>query len=107
DFVTRYGGEEFAIILPGANIEGAGILADKLRSNVEEFDFVNANKQPEGRITVSVGVASTRTVSSSAEELVHQSDVALYQAKERGRNQVILSVAPGVFERYNAANSPE
>ncbi|MDK9700757.1 MAG: sensor domain-containing diguanylate cyclase, partial [bacterium] len=47
DFVTRYGGEEFAIILPGANIEGAGILADKLRSNVEEFDFVNANKQPE------------------------------------------------------------
>ncbi len=97
DFVARYGGEEFAIILPGASMEGASALADKLRFIVETFSFVNAHKQPEGHITISIGLSCTTVEVKSPEELIHLADMALYQAKQNGRNRVYLCQGAGEF----------
>jgi len=97
DFVCRYGGEEFSIILPGATATGAMQLADKLRFTVETFGFLNGHKQPLGHVSISVGVACSTPQVTSPEELIHLADMALYQAKQNGRNLVYLCLGPGKF----------
>lgn len=89
DIVSRYGGEEFAIILPNANKEGVTILAERLRKKVEEYKFPNEEVQPSGRISVSVGTASLPEDADKAAELIHKADTALYVAKRNGRNRVV------------------
>jgi diguanylate cyclase (GGDEF)-like protein len=87
DKICRYGGEEIAVILPGTNAAGAMIAAEHVRTAIEGHLF----KSQEGQnisITVSIGVATAPEYAASAKELVHVADQALYNAKERGRNQV-------------------
>jgi len=89
DFAARYGGEEFSIILPHTVAEMAVRVAERIRRAVEEFLF-DEDETPT-RITVSAGVAtypSTRGV-DSVDELVRAADVALYQAKDQGKNCVV------------------
>lgn len=90
DFVARYGGEEFAVLLPRA--EPAGVLrkAEALRQAVEAELFGSAERPV--RVTASIGVAHFPRDAASAEALVRQADMALYQAKELGRNQVVDAV---------------
>lgn len=83
DCFARYGGEEFAAVLVGTEIEGAEIVADRMRSAVEAG----------GVATISAGVAVATALMSSADELVAASDAALYNAKESGRNQVCRAEA--------------
>lgn len=84
DSVCRYGGEEFAVILPGANGAEAAQIAETLRSTLE------SNPMPEATITISVGVASTRDRDfDNADELFEAADQALYRAKDLGRNRVV------------------
>ncbi len=85
DLKCRYGGEEFVLLLPEADAEAAGIVADKVRRLVakESFDFAD----PHVRLTISIGIATLcRHNFASADELVHAADLALLQAKRGGRN---------------------
>ncbi len=90
DIVARYGGEEFAIILPGTDKRGAGVVAERIREAVETTYFEHEEIQPQGKVTISIGVASTPEDATSAEELTQKADAALYYAKRHGRNRVKL-----------------
>lgn len=88
DLLCRWGGEEFLILLPGCHLSQAGEIAEKFRKLVEERKLtVNGF---EICVTISCGVAECRT-SEKAEELINRVDIALYQAKEQGRNRVVIS----------------
>jgi diguanylate cyclase (GGDEF)-like protein len=91
--VCRYGGEEFSIILPELGLEAAGVTAERLRTIVEQTGFDVGNDQ-KIKITVSIGVAAFPEMASSAEELNKAADIALYAAKEGGRNRVSRYMKP-------------
>lgn len=92
DLICRYGGEEFAIILPNSNIEDAHAVCDRLREMVASYQF--EHKSLRFQMTVSVGIAAyTSSVDQSPMELVKCADEALYQAKDAGRNRVVEYVA--------------
>lgn len=89
DFVARYGGEEFVAILSNTEIEGAGVVAETMRSNVAALGIPHAKSQAGDRVTVSVGVGSmVPERNSEPSELISAVDQALYAAKEGGRNRV-------------------
>jgi len=85
DLVAKFGGDEFVIILPQTPREGACVLAERINQAVElkAFPLVDA-----GVITISVGVASFPENGSTAGELLEAADMALYAAKQSGKNQV-------------------
>jgi len=94
DIPIRYGGEEFVILLPETHLDGAKVIAERLRRRVEGHAFPLtgevAKKNPEISITISIGLSHVvDSVEISAEELVERGDKALYYAKEHGRNQVV------------------
>lgn len=82
DIASRWGGEEFLVIMPETTIDGASALAEKLRSNIENCDFKNI-----GNITASFGVTGIRH-GDNVQSLIHRADEALYSAKEAGKNTV-------------------
>jgi diguanylate cyclase (GGDEF)-like protein len=88
DVVTRYGGEEFAVILPETDTDGACIVAEAVR------DFIGSDDHFLRRLTVSLGVSALRGGRVRSTLLVDQADRALYQAKSRGRNRC------AVFEEW-------
>lgn len=94
DIPCRYGGEEFVIILTHTNLEGAKIKAEKLRKIIEETEFPNQEKQPNGNLTVSIGVSEMPSHAEDVSHLVDVADEALYKVKESGRNRVIVAQAP-------------
>lgn len=87
DIASRYGGEEFVVILPETGVEFAFATAERVRKAVETNDFPGGETQPCGRVTVSMGVSSY-TEGMSVDELMKSADIALYRAKEEGRNRV-------------------
>ena len=89
DVVCRYGGEEFAIILPETDASEALRVAERLREAVERSNFMGADGRYLGRVTASFGVESYDTGLPSRSEMIQRSDEAMYAAKERGRNQVV------------------
>jgi diguanylate cyclase len=97
DTAARHGGEEFAILLPHTDTEGAYIVADQIRSVMMRRRIVRKNSGDElGVVTVSIGVSTFRAGESPA-EFVARADAALYHAKRNGRNRVSteLDVANG------------
>jgi diguanylate cyclase (GGDEF)-like protein len=90
DFIVRYGGEEFAILLMETDKNGAGIVAERVLENIRNTAFDGAGSMPDGRLTVSIGVASLPDDGRTAKELITASDRALYSAKKAGRNCVKL-----------------
>jgi len=88
DIVARYGGEELAIILPMTTKDAAVSVAEKLRREMENYPFSGAETQPAGRLTISVGVSGLPEDGDSPDLLVGAADVALYRAKQKGRNRV-------------------
>jgi len=91
DYVTRYGGEEFAILLPETPLEYATLVGEKLRRTIEIFPFENEEAQPGGNLTISVGVAEQSKELNSHEDFVIKADEALYKSKESGKNRVTLA----------------
>ena len=83
DFVARFGGEEFLVILPSTTTEGAACVAEKIRAAVTDMDAGEI-----GRISVSIGVATASGADNTEEEAVQQADQCLYRAKLKGRNRV-------------------
>ena len=87
DIASRYGGEEFFIILPGIDAKGALIAAERLRSSIEAAEVEGL---PEG-ITASLGVASFMEQTTNIDELFEICDKAMYVSKQNGRNRVTLA----------------
>jgi len=88
DTVSRFGGEEFAILLPSQSLNLALHTAEHIRGAVFDFRFVNEQALPTGRLSVSVGATAFRADLKSPSEMVEEADVALYRAKHNGRNCV-------------------
>lgn len=89
DQVARWGGEEFVLVLPDTNLEGAFIFAEKLRALIAAVRFEHF---PELRVTISLGVgASDGTI--PFHELFRSVDIALYEAKAQGRDRVVKATA--------------
>ena len=89
DYVGRYGGEEFLIILPGTDSEGAFQLADRCRKQLEMI-AIDIDQAEPVKITGSIGLyCNEHGRSISAEQMLHNADEALYKAKASGRNRVV------------------
>jgi diguanylate cyclase (GGDEF)-like protein len=93
DLVARLGGEEFCIILPQVDIEGARLAAEKVRKVIESFNFPHGEKQPLGRVTCSFGVSSFPLCGTTEEDLIKAADEALYEIKKTTRNAVAVAKA--------------
>jgi diguanylate cyclase (GGDEF)-like protein len=88
DVASRYGGEEFCILLPQTSMSEAGVIAERIRQRVATTHFPHGKSQPLGRVTVSIGLASYSTIVNSAETVIAAADRALYQAKSKGKDQI-------------------
>lgn len=88
DIVARYGGEEFCIILPETGKQVARNLAERIRVSLSKQPFPFKETQPNGNLTISLGVATFPDDAKSSDNLVTAVDRALYKAKENGRNRV-------------------
>ncbi|WP_423201784.1 GGDEF domain-containing protein [Edaphobacter modestus] len=92
-FLAGGGGEEFAVLLPGASLEAALIVAQRVRTNIEKIALQVATIQQSHAagvvITASIGVAALRNSKDHIADVMQRADAALYQAKAEGRNRVL------------------
>ena len=93
-FCCRYGGEEFLVVLPGASLETAIAVAEKLRLQIEKLEMP-VSPGTLLRITASIGVATLKE-GETVDQLVSQADSAMYQAKKSGRNRISGIPSPGL-----------
>lgn len=91
DYVCRYGGEEFSIILPQTNKDQAGQIAERIRSQVEKYNFPKFSGTESLHLTASIGVASFPHDSRTKEELITKADKAMYIAKFSGKNRTCFA----------------
>jgi len=97
DLAVRYGGEEFAVLLPDTDLHGALVIAEQIRRSVMDKNITHSGS-PTGYVTVSLGCYSfVPTGQDSIEVFIERADAALYQAKHSGRNRsAVLSMEGGV-----------
>jgi diguanylate cyclase (GGDEF)-like protein len=101
DGLGRWGGEEFVLVCPGANLEKAAELAEKLRQRIMDTNFIPDDPLP---ITASFGVAAAQA-SQNFEDAFRQADEALYLAKSRGRNCVVAAAEDQMHKITGARKS--
>lgn len=89
DMVARFGGEEFIIVMPDSSLEGAVLVAERLRLRIAEEAFAVAAPVRELHVTISLGVAATEDADMTPSLLINDADLALYAAKRKGRNCVV------------------
>ena len=88
DYIFRYGGEEFMLILPETNVNNAYTPIERLRKEIEKLEFNSNNLK--FNITASFGLADNCVDAMTFEQLIKNTDIALYKAKNSGRNKVII-----------------
>ena len=93
DIVFRYGGEEFVILLSDTHINGAKVMAERIRKNVENHTMAYGMEII--KLTASLGVSTLR-VNDDCESIIKRADNAMYRAKEKGRNQIHVELAAAV-----------
>jgi len=92
DIVTRYGDEEFLIILPNTSEENAFIFGERFRREVEKFEFIPAGEEENHRVTISGGISTYPCLENTTEDantIIRYAEHALYNAKKRGKNKVV------------------
>jgi diguanylate cyclase (GGDEF)-like protein len=93
DEPTRYGGEEMAVILPQTDVEGAELLAERMRAAVEALQIDRLDGHGPLEVTASFGVASVPSTARDKDSLIAEADAALYRAKRAGKNRVVRAEA--------------
>lgn len=94
DTVARFGGEEFVLLLPDTDKHGAIAVAEKVRRLVEQHRFTSDGKESARPITISAGIASYPDDVGEMDDLIDHADIALFRAKDGGRNQVVCFTPP-------------
>lgn len=87
DHISRWGGEEFLLILPDTDLKGSGFVAEKIRQNIAEENFVFNGQNLSVTMTLGVTIFDNTL---AIDECIKNSDTALYEGKEKGRNQVVV-----------------
>jgi diguanylate cyclase (GGDEF)-like protein len=90
DIASRYGGEEFCILLPQTGMTEAGAIADRIRHRVSTTEFPHGKAQPLGHVTISVGVSTFTKNIDTSENIIAAADRALYQAKSMGKDRIVF-----------------
>ncbi|MEO7201228.1 MAG: diguanylate cyclase [Candidatus Tumulicola sp.] len=91
DLAARFGGEEFAVVLPGADVGGMRRLAEKIRRAIEALQLPHASSSTSQSVTISVGGAVVvPTPASAMTSLIEEADLALYRAKHEGKNRAVF-----------------
>lgn len=101
DAMGRIGGEEFCVFLPGTDMEGAVEVAERVRKTIGAVEIETGGASV--AITVSIGVTELTVSDSIPEDLMRRADEALYSAKAKGRNRVIVSASPRLLGLASAA----
>jgi diguanylate cyclase (GGDEF)-like protein len=101
DLCTRFGGEEFAIVMPGSGAESSASVAERIRQRIEAFRPTEAELM-DLRVTASIGMAVSE--GASARELIARADQALYEAKQAGKNRLVEWKPPGRSDTPNLRN---
>ena len=94
NLASRYGGEEFIVILPDTSAQASMLVAERLRKAVMAMVVPSNSEKPLPHLTVSVGVAAFPEHGRSLEEMIQASDKALYESKRNGRNRVTVATLP-------------
>jgi two-component system cell cycle response regulator len=92
DVVSRFGGDEFALVLPDTGGEGAYAVGERIRERIAAHHFLLGDGL-DIHLTVSIGVATLPDVAASAEELMHAADKAMYMVKDSGKNGIQAAIA--------------
>ena len=101
DVASRYGGEEFCILLPQTALSEAGTIADRIRHRVNTTHYPHGKSQPLGRVTISVGVSTFSPIINTSENIIAAADRALYQAKSLGKDRVEFYLDDGLSHESN------
>ena len=105
DLVARYGGEEFAVILPNTNTTGLIDLCELLKTNVQQIKITHERSLVSKYVSISVGASVMVPCKEyKSEVIINAADIALYEAKAKGRNRIIIKVPDSV--RQNCLQSP-
>lgn len=93
DMASRYGGEEFVVLLPETSVQGAREVAERIQEAVDALHLLHAASPTAGHVTISIGVTARIPESGLAQTLVDAADSALYQAKNAGRHRIVSTAA--------------
>jgi len=93
DLACRYGGEEFVVVMPDTSPEIAATVAERLRAAIESAPFMLKHAGQALNVTASFGIASRIAAVLTPDQLMKQADLALYEAKNTGRNRVVAAAA--------------
>lgn len=93
DLASRYGGEEFVVLLPETTAQGAREVAERIQEAVDKLNMPHAASPTAGHVTISIGLTSCVPQSGLAQALVDAADSALYQAKHAGRHRIVSTIS--------------
>src|SRR5258706_155497 len=88
DVACRYGGEEFCILLPQTSLSEAGVIAERMRQRVAEREYPFGKSQPQGNVTVSIGISTLGKYIDTGDKVIAAADLALYTAKAQGKYRI-------------------
>lgn len=96
DLAARFGGEEFTLLLPETDLPGALLVAERIQAHIRKLAILHANSAVAPMVTLSLGVASLIAAPDmSADQLIQEADERLYEAKQKGRNQIRCAAPAG------------